>query len=381
MQVFVAHSLDPSTDDAANELADALRAQMGDARPVVAVVFAAIEHDHERLLRGLQRVVGDIPIVGCTTDGELSSAGGFAEDSAVVAVFCGDDLRARMVVATDLSADIDGAVARAFADDPDVGAPAACMVFADGPTVDAVAVVRAMAGRLPAGTPMFGGTAADQRRMTATRQFAGTRVLGDCAVAVMLYGEVAIGVGVQSGWAPLGNTGTVTRSRDNVVYEIDGQPAGEFYRKYFGEGVELSPDHPLAVGDGATFYLRAPLGPADSPGAISFAGAVPEGAQVRITAASRDEVVSACEQSMVEALGTYRGGPPTAAMIISCAARRRLLGTRTTEEFAAVDRCLGGVPTFGFYSYGEIGTRQGSAVVDFHNETFVAVLFGQRAPS
>ncbi|MFO0635243.1 MAG: hypothetical protein U0168_20540 [Nannocystaceae bacterium] len=39
-------------------------------------------------------------------------------------------------------------------------------------------------------------------------------------------------------------------------------------------------------------------------------------------------------------------------------------------------RSFGGVPAFGFYSYGEIAPLQGQAAVDFHNETFVAVLFG-----
>jgi hypothetical protein len=376
MQVIVCHSIDPSTPEAVEEIVADFRARLGGHRPVAAIVFAAIQHDHEVALAGLREALGHIPLVGCSTDGELSTTLGFAEDSIVLAVFCGEGFSARVLVAEGLSGGVEAAVEAAVHKLGDIGQPAACLLLADSLTADAVAVVGALSVRLPPGVPMFGGTAGDQRRMQSTKQFAGTRVLSDAAVVLLLDGAVCVGVGVHSGWAPLGARGTVTRSIANIVYEIDGAPATEFYRKYFGQNVELSPDHPLAVGDATSWILRAPLGPGDQPGSIFFAGAVAEGTEVQITAASRDEILQACDRSTTQALGAYIGGPPEGAMIISCAARRQLLGTRTGEEATAVRRTLGDLPAFGFYSYGEIGSHAGSAVVDFHNETFVTVLFG-----
>lgn len=376
MQLVVCHSIDPSTSDAVAELVAEYRAKLGGQRPVAAVVFAAIQHEHGVLLAGLREVLGDIPLAGCSTDGELSATLGFAEDSVVLAVFCGEGFGARLLVAEGLSRGVEAAVEAGVRGLGEIGQPSACLVLADSLTADSVAVVGAVSARLPKGTPMFGGTAGDQRRMQATKQFADTRVLSDAAVVLLLDGAIRIGVGVHSGWAPLGARGTVTRATANIVYEIDGAPATDFYRKYFGRSVELSPDHPLAVGDPSAWILRAPLGPGDEPGSIFFAGAVAEGAEVQITAASRDEILQACDRSTTQALGVYDGGPPAGAMIISCAARRQLLGTRTGEEAAAVKRTLGELPAFGFYSYGEIGSHAGSAVVDFHNETFVTVLFG-----
>ncbi|MBX7078220.1 MAG: FIST C-terminal domain-containing protein [Nannocystaceae bacterium] len=375
MRLHVAHSIDPATDVATAELVESLRAQAAGQRPVLAVVLAAIEHDHAALLAGLREGLGEVQIVGCSTDGELSSAAGFAEDSIVVALFCGDDVQVQVLVAESLSQGTEASVVRAFAG-RSAQTPVACMVLSDGLTVDAVSLIEAASRQLPPQLPMFGGTAGDQRRMTATKQFVGTRVLGDAAVFVLFHGGLRLGIGVRSGWAPLGGRGVVTRAQGNRVYEIDGAPATDFYRKHLGPGVELSPDHPLAVGEGDAWCLRAPLGTADAPGSIVFAGAVPEGAAVQITTASRDEVLGACSRSTAQALSEYRGSAPVGAMLISCAARRQLLGTRAREEVEHVRRSFGDVPAFGFYSYGEIAPLQGEAAVDFHNETFVAVLFG-----
>jgi len=65
-------------------------------------------------------------------------------------------------------------------------------------------------------------------------------------------------------------------------------------------------------------------------------------------------------------------------MLISCASRKLMLGTRTGEESRIVTAVIGpDVPVCGFYSYGEIGPRTGSeGITRFHNGTFISLMLG-----
>jgi hypothetical protein len=171
----------------------------------------------------------------------------------------------------------------------------------------------------------------------------------------------------------------VDRAEANVVYEIGGDTALAFFRQHFGDHVVPSPEFPLGVVDvdRAESYLRAPMAYDEESGAVTFAGDVPTGARVQITAAGKDGIVDGCKQSVTQALAELGDVAPSGALLVSCAARKQLLGTRTSKEHEILRECLGAdVPTLGFYSYGEIAPQGGHNVADFHNETFVTVLLG-----
>ena len=371
MRLAVAHSLDPETKLATAELAAALAPH---GPPAALVVFAGIDHDHEALLAGLAAAHPGVPIVGCTTDGELSTVEGFQEDTVVVGALYG--VRARRVSVFDLSttgvAGVEAAVRAAGAQSARL-----CLAFTESLTMSAVDLVGAIYRVLDDDVPVVGGTAGDQWRFQRTWQFHDDRVVSDSMALLLLDGDFALNVGVFSGWAPIGGDGRVTDVVGNLVRAINGEPATRFYTRLFGEAVEYSPEHPLAVlhEDGRLAYLRAPLS-SHPDGSITFAGDVPPGALVRMTHASRDEILAGCTASVTAAAERVRA--PLGALVISCAARKQVLGTRTQEEVDAVTRALGGadVPVLGFYSYGEIGPMQGRTCADFHNETFVTAVFG-----
>ena len=75
----------------------------------------------------------------------------------------------------------------------------------------------------------------------------------------ILFSGVRVGVGVYSGWTPLGDAVRVSDATGNVVRRIGDRPAVEFFKQHFGEDSTLTPEHPLGVfpqdGEGG-FYLR-----------------------------------------------------------------------------------------------------------------------------
>ena len=141
-----------------------------------------------------------------------------------------------------------------------------------------------------------------------------------------------------------------------------------------------SSEYPLAVYEpsGELSYMRAPSGIYDpEAGSITFFGDIPEGATIQITETSRDQILAASQTSMQQALQSYPGKSPAAALFFSCASRRQILGSRTGEEYKLIE--AGGNHTFpscGFYTNGEIAPLENKGSTYFHNETFITVLLG-----
>ena len=81
MKLTVAHTNDPDTDAAAHDLVEQARAKLGDAQPVAGILFAAVDAEHEPLLAAIMDAFPGLALIGCTTDGEVSSALKFQEDS------------------------------------------------------------------------------------------------------------------------------------------------------------------------------------------------------------------------------------------------------------------------------------------------------------
>lgn len=226
--------------------------------------------------------------------------------------------------------------------------------------------------------PIFGGATGDQWRFQQTYQFCGTQVFSDAVPILLLAGDVCFSYGAVSGWTPISQAGIVTKSHGPTLYEIDGQPALEFYRRYLGN-LPPSGEYPLAVfaTEGSDFCLQGCVTYDPKLGSVTFFDHIPEQAIAKLTKASRDEILAASRTSFMHALETYPGTEPEVALFFSCGARRYLLGTRTQEEHQLIHTCLPHpIPYIGLYSYGEIAPAGYNSAGRIHNMTFVTLLLG-----
>lgn len=380
--MVVAHANDPETPSAVVDLLAECDAGLAGRRPRAIVLFAGVHVDHAQVLAALADRYGDVPTIGCTTDGELSSSLSFQEDSIAAMVFVGDGIVAHAAIARDLSDP--AAAARAVVDAAGFpGVPKLCVALPESLTGDALAVIEGLSDALPPETVLIGGTAGDQWRFVQTRQFCGRDAVSGSVPILLLGGAIEVGIGVRSGWTPMGRVGRVTRAEGASVYEIDGAPAVAFYQEYFGHHVQPNPEYPTLVTeqDAGSGYLRAPLSYDADTGTIVYTALVPNGAGVQVTTGPTGDVLQACRASAEQAAA--EGGPGAAfgALVVSCAARKQILGTRTSEECDILRGALGpDVPVAGFYSYGEIAPLRDGARADFHNETFVTVVFRHARP-
>src|SRR3954469_20646942 len=116
MQACVVHSQDVDSVDAVAELIAGAKVELGASLPRVAMLFAGIDHDFEIVLEQINAEWPGLALIGCTTDGEMSSHTLFAEDSLALILLSGDDFHAVSGVARSVSANVAGSI-RASAND------------------------------------------------------------------------------------------------------------------------------------------------------------------------------------------------------------------------------------------------------------------------
>lgn len=381
MKAVVAHSDDVDSQDAATQLVAEARDQLNGERPLFGLLFAAIDYEAEIILATILEAFPGIELIGCTTDGELSSELGFSEDSAVLCLIAGDEVQVACGVARQVSNGPEAAV-RASVEEAArrLGSAARlCLTTPTSMTVSDSAVVRGLRSALGPKTPVFGATSADQWRFTGTRQFYGRQVLDDAVPFVLLGGDILFSFAIKPGWSPLGRTGLVTEADGNVIKTIDDQPATEFYRHYLGN-VDISQlvEYPLAVfpSEGDEYYLRACQTVDEAKGWLKFFGDIPTGLRVRITQATRDEVLQTARDTLHQARNDYPGTAPALLVCFVCSGHKQLLGSRTVEEGHIARELMHDVPIAGFYGYGEIAPISAGGKTHFHNETIVALMLG-----
>jgi hypothetical protein len=350
--------------------------------PKAGILFAAIDFEHSLILQRIHQVFPGIELIGGTTDGEISSVLEFQQDSLTLMVFCSDDIEIKAGIGREVSNNSVEAARQAVeqAQGNSTAKAQLCLTVPEGFSASGVLMLDSLRRSLGQSVPIIGGLAADQWRFQKTYQFFRSEVLSDTVPILIFSGALLFSHGIASGWHPIGQKSRVTKVDKNIVYEIDGQPALDFYRHYFGEFLPSS-EYPIAIFDVEEkhFYLRAANVFNYDSGSITFFSDIPDQAVVQIAETTREDILAASQSSMMKALENYPGREPEAALLVSCASRRKILGTRTKEEYQIVKNCLTkALPSCGFYSSGEIAPLEQKGQTEFHNKTFVTLLLGTK---
>ena len=111
--VSVAHGLELDSADAVADVLEQCRRQFEGLSPWAALFFTGIDHDFALILKEINAAYPDIQLIGCTTDGELSSVHGYSDDSITLMVFCPEELSFAAGVADNVSRDTVSTVKKA----------------------------------------------------------------------------------------------------------------------------------------------------------------------------------------------------------------------------------------------------------------------------
>ena len=110
------------------------------------------------------------------------------------------------------------------------------IVLADGQLVNGSELVRGMNESLSGKVTISGGLAGDGARFQKTLVGLDSNIVTGNVVAIGLYGNhLLIGHGSNGGWDSFGPYRKVTKSKSNVLYELEGKSALDLYKQYLGD--------------------------------------------------------------------------------------------------------------------------------------------------
>lgn len=334
----------------------------------------------------LTRAFPGAAIAGCSTAGEISTAG--TQEGSCIVTALRFDHAAVSAVATDLADMADSrAAGRRLAALLGGNGLRAVMVFGQGVRINGSALVDGMADILGGDIPITGGLAGDEGAFSRTWTLGPGGVSERAIVALGFRGErLEFGHGSFGGWAPFGPARRVTRCDGNILHELDGESALAIYRRYLGDFAEglpasglLFPFAILGEDQAVTGLIRTILGIDEASGSLILAGEIEPGGYLRLMHASIDSLVNGAEtaaESVRRMCGEASAG---LAILISCIGRKLVMGDRTDDEVEAVASVLGrGATLTGFYSNGEISPLLPGVGCKLHNQTMTITWLSER---
>jgi hypothetical protein len=204
-------------------------------------------------------------------------------------------------------------------------------------------------------------------------------------VAIGLYGEhLEISFAINDGWTPFGPERIVTKSKDNILYELDHKPALDLYKKYLGEKSKELPAaallFPLKVksSNEQESIVRTILNINEKDNSMILAGDIAENSTVQLMMTNVDSIINAAEIAANKA-NHQREKSPELAILVSCIGRKLVLDQRVEEEVDEVVEVVGNKTTIcGLYSYGEIAPFNGENNCQLHNQTMTITLISEK---
>lgn len=333
-------------------------------------------------LREIQMRFPKATVCGCSTAGEIAGTR-VLDDSFTAAALAFDSSSVVTVEEAIASSSESFAVGRRLAEKLSKEGLVHTLVLSDGLKVNGAQLAAGIAGGLPRGVAVTGGLSGDGDRFKETLVVNNGVARSGHVVLIGFYGaNLRIGFGSMGGWDSFGPERRITRSQDNILYELDGCSALDLYKEYLGDHAAKLPASgllfPLTVrrDKSEETLVRTILAVDETNHSLTFAGDVPQGSFARLMRANFDRLVDgatgAAQKSRLKL-----GQKTQFALLVSCVGRKLVLGPRIEEEVEAVTDVLGTASVGGFYSYGEISPVAPNASCQLHNQTMTITTFSE----
>jgi diguanylate cyclase (GGDEF)-like protein len=283
-------------------------------------------------------------IIGTTTNGEICN-GAMYEDSIVLSfsIFETSKVKSKFYK-FDETFNLENIKNDLLFDDTK-----AMVIFSDGFKSDAETFLKDIYKIKPE-IVIAGGRAAD-------KDFKQTYIFSDkdysdngCVMATISGDDLLVNSDYILKWASIGKEMLVTKAEGAKLYELDGVPIIDVYRKYLGDDVtknlpESCMAFPLIVNKDGLLVARDPIGVWQDD-ALIFAGNFEVGDKVRFSFANIEELTDNLSSYFEE----VKDIPAEAVYVYSCSARKALLKEKLMDEINLLDSLA---PTVGFFTFGE----------------------------
>lgn len=257
-------------------------------------------------------------------------------------------------------------------------------VLSEGSFVNGSSLINGIETDIHGKTLISGGLCGDDAKFEKTLASYKENPKPGEVIMIGFYGEtLEISVASFGGWTTFGPERLITKSIANVLYEIDGLPALELYKKYLGDKADQLPQASLLYPLNVTAQnkneavVRTILSINEEENSMTLAGDMPENAKVQLMMASVDALSEGAFKAAKLAMKD-RNKSPELAILVSCVGRKLIMNQRVEEEIEEVQNVIGkNAAVTGFYSYGEMAPFSGSSSCELHNQTMTLTLISE----
>ena len=355
--------------------------QIGRSDPSIIITFISPIFDQEVVMKGIHSIIRDTPLVGCSSAGSISIHGSH-KDSVAVFIISSNSIEFSCGIGYDISKNsrLAGSKAAKQASAHAHNIKQAYIMLSDSLAGNNTDVLRGSQEILGTRFPIIGGGAA--------YQYINNEIFTDSVAGVLISGDIRLGIGKSIGWQPIGKPHKVTKTKSNIIKEIDKKIAVELYKEYFeeikNEGIaKLGINYPIGIrlaNKNREYFTRVPLR-IEEDGSLMLNADIQEGEDISLMIGDKDLILESARKASLEALNDIKNTKIKFALVFSDIARLLLLRKDADKEIAIVKEVIGrNIPILGCYTSGEYApfdTAELKGQCHFNNHSISVVLFSE----
>lgn len=352
---------------AANEATGEAVIGLGNAPASLAFIFTSPEFAHPLVLRTVNNLLGEIPILGCSSQGLLTNKGIFKYGFAVLLISLNQQTFFNIASVKNINQDNSFPLGKELADKLLYGFKnvrrSLSIIFSDKLITEGANLINGLQENLGRSFPLIGACASDNFDHQKTFQYVNSGLFSESCCGILFGGKFNFGFGIKHGWFALGKMRCVTQSNNNVIQEIDGDPAVKLYEDYFAKDAlelarelrRISISYPLGIYlPGEKEYLLRNIISIKDDGSLVTRGEVPQGSKIRLMISTADSRLEAAAASCQEAKRNLGGQKTKFVIVFDSAARLSLLGRHNGVELGVIKEVFGqDTPLIGICTNGE----------------------------
>ncbi len=329
-----------------------------------------------KLIYNIKNIIPHINIIGASTDGEINNA--TVSDNKIVlsfSLFENTQIRTHFIEKSSLgSYQTAKDLIKKFDKNRSI---AVAISFTDGLSMNGEEYINSLL-EYDKNLIIAGGIAGDNSQFKKTIICTENQVLTHGAVIALLYNpDLIINTHASFGWVSIGKTLTITKAKDNIVYEIDQLKAIDTFSKYLGDDISNQLPRtgiafPLVLQKGDLKIMRAVIGKGDN-GELIFAGNLKEGDKVTFGYGNVEMILKEKEKLSI----SHVLNSSESMFIYSCMARKSIMGESIKDELEPLNNIA---PISGFFTYGEFYFNKSLSKMELLNQTMTILSLSESKP-
>ncbi|MDD4975962.1 MAG: FIST N-terminal domain-containing protein [Bacteriovorax sp.] len=355
-------------------------AEIQKINPKLMFVFGGLNLFKEgTVLKTISEKLKGTIIIGCSTAGEISDKG-MSEDTLVLTACHFEktqEFQTAMVPVNGINDSLNAgkALASKFSKDN----MTALFILGPGVNVNGSAIIDGLREVIGENVTITGGLAADAGNFTQTFTILNGEIQSDKLIGLAVYGNnLKVAFGSMGGWQPFGPIRQVTKAEGNILFELDGEPALDLYKKYLGDDANKLPAsgllYPFAILNNEldeSGVIRTILGVDEAAKSLILAGDIPNKGSVRLMHADKAGLTLGAKGAAEKTFHTVSAKAANGVgILVSCIGRKIVMGSDIDDELDAVKAVFGDNSSItGYYSNGEICPDSTFSACKLHNQT------------